>query len=331
MLVKTYRAKTTAEALARVRAELGDTACIVETRRTEAGVEILAAAERPGPRMTAAPALVAETGDAATRLREALLDQGFSAVLADRIAAAAAVNLDPDRLADRTSALGYARDLLALWVTGAPQLPKGGRVLVVVGSPGVGKTTTLAKIAAREIAVEKRKVVLASADGRRLGGAEQLEAYARVFNVPFRLLRDRRDLEQARELAGSRGTLLVDTAGIARGDQAGMERLARLVSGLQREDVELLLPADRDPESLVDTVRRFAAVRPGAVGITRADEALRAGPALTAVARTGLPVRHVCGGPNVPGDIEFADPHRLAAWALPLPGQPGMPVGMEVA
>lgn len=329
MLVKTYRGKNTSEALALVRAELGDKACIVETRRGASGVEIVAAAERPGSRMTfARPAALPESGPGSERLREDLLDLGFSSVLADRIAAAAAANLDPEQLLDRDAALRYARELIAVWVPASSAASgKGPRVLVVVGSPGVGKTTTIAKLAAREIHAEGRNVVLASADDRRLGGAEQIEAYARIYGIPFRTIRDRRDLDRARALAGAHGSLFVDTPGVARGDAPGMERLALLLGGVRREEIELLLPADRDAESLADTVRRFAALRPGAVGATRADEALRPGTIVTALARAGLPVAHVCGGPNVPDDVETADARRLALWSVPFPGSTPVAVG----
>lgn len=331
MLVKTYRGKSTSEALAQVRAELGERACIIETRRTGMGVEVVAAAQRPGTRMTGPPPVQVSQQPGAERLRDELLSQGFSIVLAERIAAAASANLDPDQLADRVTALSYARELVALWVPSAAAAPtsRGARVLVVVGSPGVGKTTTIAKLAARELTHEDRKVVLASCDDHRLGGAEQIEAYARVFGVPFRLLQDRRDLERARDLAGNRGTLFVDTPGVARGDRVGMDRLADLLSGVSRDEVELLLAADRDVEALADTVRRFSVLKPGFLGATRADETLRPGALLTALTRAGLPLRHVCGGPNVPDDVEDADSRRLAAWALPMPGTVPVMVGVE--
>ena len=203
----------------------------------------------------------------------------------------------------------------------------GGGVHALIGPTGAGKTTTIAKLAAREIHAEGRNVVLASADDRRLGGAEQSEAYARIYGIPFRTIRDRRDLDRARALAGSNGSLFVDTPGVARGDAPGMERLALLLGGVRREEIELLLPADRDAESLADTVRRFSALRPGTIGATRADEALRPGTIVTALARAGLPVAHVCGGPNVPDDVETADARRLALWSVPFPGSAPVALG----
>lgn len=323
MLVKTYHGKSAAEALSRVRAELGEEACVLETRRGPRGVEVLAAAERPATILTRpAGTLDFTAAPGAEMLRDDLMAHGFSQPLAEQVAAAAQANLDPERLDDRALALSYARELIALWVpTVAPGPVRGVKTLVVVGSPGVGKTTTLAKLAARELYNGERRVVLATADQRRLGGAEQLEAYARILSVPFFLVKDRRDIDQAREKAGSRGALFLDTPGVPRNDRVAMDHLAELLSGLQRDEIELLLAADRDAESLADTVRRFSRLRPGALGATRADETVRPGALITAIARAGLPLRHVGFGPDIPDDLVNAKTRALAAWAVPLPGE----------
>ncbi|MBP7146483.1 MAG: hypothetical protein KBD01_02985 [Acidobacteria bacterium] len=331
MLVKTYQGRTGAEALARVRGELGPDACILETRRGPAGVEVLAAAERPGPRRAlpgAAPCL--PDSPAAERLRDDLVACGFSVPLAEQITAAALSNLDSDRLEDRQACVSYARDLIALWLpAGAPPRVTGSSLLVLVGAPGVGKTTTAAKLAARELCHDGRTVVLASCDTRRLGGAEQLEAYARVLGIPFHAVRNRRELYAAREAAGRRGTLLLDTPGISRHDGEALDWLAQLLAGTRPEEIELLLAADGEPEALAETVRRFARLHPGALGATRVDEAVRPGTLISALARTRLPLHHLGCGPDVPDDLLPADARRLAAWALPLPGQPPVALRRE--
>lgn len=330
MLVKTFTGRTATEALAQVRERLGPQAAVLETRRGLGGVEVLAAAERPGPRLasvadrtsaTVVPAADAEKLPAAAeRLREDLVTWGFSLPFASRLAAAARSNLDPEQLEDRIAALSYARQLVALWVPAGPAAPPP--VLALVGPPGVGKTTTLAKLAAFELSRGERPVVLASADGRRLGGAEQMESFARILGVPFAWVRDRRGLERARASAGRGAVLMLDTPGVPRGDRPAMDGLIELLAGVEREEIELLLAADRDAESLADSVKRFARLRPGALGATRVDEAVRPGGLLTALARAGLPLRHLGTGPDVPDDLVVADPRRLAAWAVPLPGEP---------
>jgi len=108
---------------------------------------------------------------------------GFSLPFADRIAAAAQHNLDTEQLEDRIAALVVCAR--AGRAVGAGQLRARAAGAGARRPPGVGKTTTLAKLAALELHRGERAVALASADGRRLGGAEQLESYARILGVPF--------------------------------------------------------------------------------------------------------------------------------------------------
>jgi flagellar biosynthesis protein FlhF len=345
MLLKRFQAKSSSEALARVKEELGPNAAILETRRTRTGVEVVAAAERPkaqglAPRRERAGGEMRGEGTAAlssrppnalgsamdedlpcpatmTWLKRDLLGRGFSPYLAERLTAAAGANLDADVHTSRPRVYEYLRDLISLWIPDSARDEAGRRQCVVVGPPGVGKTTTIAKLAARDRLQSGRSVVLASADDRRLGGAEQLRAFARVLEVPFFVLRTRADLTQARDRAGKGGMLYVDTPGIRRGDAAALEQLSQLLGGVRRDEIELLLAADRDARGLYETVERFRSLEPGAIGATRTDESVSQGALVSALTRAHLPVRHVAMGPDIPDDIEDADARRLATWALP--------------
>ncbi len=327
MLVKTFHGRSCTEVFAHVRDSLGADAAILETRRVATGVEVTAAAERPETERTAAAPqttrgaipLSAPAGGL-DWLAELLATRGFSPFLCERITQAAEANLDENARADRDAVLGYAQTLLALWVQAGP--PQRDRretsVRALIGPSGVGKTSTCAKLAARDV-VEGRRVVLASADDRRLGGAEQLEQYARILGVPFQVVRHRRDIDAARRLAGADGVVYLDTPGIPRGDAAALDELRNLLGAVRADEIELLLAADRDAETLADTVQRFRPLGPNAVSATRTDEAVRRGALVTAVARARLPLRVVGNGPDVPYDIEPADSRRLAAWALAAP------------
>ena len=326
MLVKRFNARTCSQALAQVRENLGESAAILETRRHEGGVEVVAAAERPAaerPNTTAArnaSAPLSSVGEQMSWLVEALEHRGFSLILAERIAAAAQANLDPESHQDEAVVFDYARNLLTLWIgsdSGASRHETPTRILV--GPPGVGKTCTTAKLAAREVLTGGKKVVLATMDNRRLGGAEQIESYARVLDVPFHVIRRREDLLSARDDAGESGRLFVDSPGISRGEDQAMAQLGELIEGVGREEIELLLAADHDVESLSESLQRFRRLGVGSVGATRTDEAIRRGCLVTALARGRLPLCHVGNGPEIPDDIETADTRRLVAWALPLP------------
>jgi flagellar biosynthesis protein FlhF len=331
MNVKSFQAETTSEALAKVRRELGPDALILETKRSGRGIEVLAANERPAPqriRPASMPSIRPTSG--AQRLREDLVGMGFSVVLAERIAAAAQCNLDEEQLDDRKESLAYARELMQLWLNIADELPRTGlRVLALVGSSGVGKTTTIAKLAAQELLSQRRTVVLATCDARRVGGAEALAAYARVLDVPFVMVDSQRDLARARQLAGREGTVYLDTPGIPRYDRAAMDRLAELLASIRGDEIELLLPADSEADSLSETLRRFGRLQPAALCATRVDEALRPGTLLTVLTRAGLPLRHITHGPDVPDDLARPSARDLAIWALPFPGEPHHVPGTE--
>ena len=133
-------------------------------------------------------------------------------------------------------------------------------------------------------------------------------------------MRDARDVDALRSGVGERALVLLDTPGVARGDDEAFARLGSLLSGLHSAEIELLLAADRDAHALADTVRRFMPLRPGALGATRLDEALRGGALVSTIARAGLPLRHLGTGPQVPEDLETADASRVARWSLPASG-----------
>ncbi len=313
MLIHTFHGRSAAEALARARRELGPEACVLETRRTGRGVEVLAVAERPAPARPEPPRSDEPVRVLYEELHERLVADGFARPLAARIAAAAAARAS-EAGDDAARALRVA---LALWLRVDGDEPRSGQSLAIVGPPGVGKTTTIAKIAAREAARRDGPVVLASMDDQRLGGLEQLEATARAMGLPFRALRDEDEVIRARRAAGRHGLLLVDTPGVSRGDADVVRRIRTLTGRLDHCEIELLLAADADRRAVTDTVHRFSRLEPTCVGVTKLDEAARAGGLISVLVRTGLPVRHVTTGPVIPDDLARATVRGLAAWAIP--------------
>ncbi|MEQ1731471.1 MAG: AAA family ATPase, partial [Vicinamibacterales bacterium] len=184
-------------------------------------------------------------------------------------------------------------------------------VEVFVGPPGVGKTTTIAKIAAQERARHGKRVSLVAADAFRVGAIEQLRLYADILGTPFSTARTPGELESA--LDSGRRPLLLDTAGRSPADDVARD-MFRVLAG--RPDVRThLVIAANTPRDLARRVfDRFEDARPSRVVITKLDEAESLGTLVPVLRERSLPISYVGTGQNVPGDLERATPAVLASW-----------------
>jgi flagellar biosynthesis protein FlhF len=184
---------------------------------------------------------------------------------------------------------------------------------VFVGPPGVGKTTTIAKIAAQERALNNRTLALVGADAFRAGAIEQLRSYAAVLGAPFRIARNANDLLQAIEAA--RHPSLIDTAGRSPADG----HLADVIAVLDRTKgvrTHLVLAADTSAATARRILDRYNAMRPARVVITKLDESESVAPLLGVVRERALPVSFLGTGQRVPEDLCRATPAGLAAALL---------------
>jgi flagellar biosynthesis protein FlhF len=187
------------------------------------------------------------------------------------------------------------------------------RCEVFVGPPGVGKTTTIAKLAAQARAAGASGVRVIAADAFRAGAVEQLRGYASVIGVPFHVARGAGELDRA--LASTRQTALVDTAGRSPADPAVAE-LFDVLGQTRGVRTHLVLPADTAPSTARRVLDRYAPVKPSCVVITRLDEAESAIPLFNAVRERGLPISWLAAGQRVPEDLWRATPATLAAALL---------------
>lgn len=197
-----------------------------------------------------------------------------------------------------------------------PRPDEGAKIRILVGAPGVGKTTTLAKLAARNEEGE-REVALVSLDHYRIGATEQLRAYAGLLESPFEELRDPAELLNVVErLAGH--AVLVDTAGrSARGE----DRLAPLVplreALADRASFELVVDATARPEVQRAQLTRFAALAPDRLILAKTDECdSLAGAANLLLEPACPPICWIGTGQRVPEDLVVVEADRLAADVL---------------
>ncbi|MFO0453725.1 MAG: flagellar biosynthesis protein FlhF, partial [Pseudomonadota bacterium] len=196
------------------------------------------------------------------------------------------------------------------------QLLAEGGVFAIVGPTGVGKTTSIAKLATRfALTHGPRQVALVSLDHDRIGARDQLLTFARILGVPMHVATNARELGAVLATLGDRRLVLIDTAGLGPHDgrlTAQFSMLSCRPSAHERRIRTLLaLAANAEHLALDAIVGSYSRARPEAVLLTKLDEAGSLGPALSVVLRHALPLAHLCDGQRIPDDLHAAVPKRV--------------------
>lgn len=340
MSVQRFVAANAREGLAQIRRELGDDAVVLSTRPHPQGVELVASAygdlAAPAPSETSdvvsSSRILAELvrlrgmlqnqlaglawGAARRRdpvrvaLMQTLFAAGFGSTLARTLAARLPRGLDTDTaqrwlrqvLIRNLPVLGGEADLLA----------RGGRY-ALVGSTGSGKTTTLAKLAARGVdAYGAAQVALVAADAYRIGAAAQLTVYAGLLGVSLHVAEDRARLTQLLPQLGAKKLVLIDTAGFAPTDPRSRETQALDALGVHRLAV---ISANQQGAAIEQAMTHFGQGAAACI-LTKLDETPQPGAALDSLIRHRLPLAYISGGQRVPEDFHVPSATYLIDRAL---------------
>jgi flagellar biosynthesis protein FlhF len=193
-------------------------------------------------------------------------------------------------------------------------LEQGGTV-AVVGATGVGKTTTVAKLAARYVMRHgPGEVCLLSTDTYRIGAREQLLSYARILGVPLFVAADRQELAAILSAQSRRKLVLIDTAGMSQRDARLAEQFELLRSQGARTRILLALSAASDLQTLDELATTYACVSPAGCVLTKLDESASLGAAMSVIIRHRLPLAWCTNGQRVPEDIHPA--HNKRMWLV---------------
>jgi flagellar biosynthesis GTPase FlhF len=346
--VKSFFAESIQAAMERARVELGTEALLINSREAPAEARHLGAYEvvfgtctepcadpaTPLAKVEALRLQVEEIRDlliraalppAATSIQsevvaQGLMDAGVEPALARQIEEAAR-----HRVARQSvPRIGFPRpaagsDVQSLLVEAAEEISAHfevnaeiGRVTALVGPPGCGKTTTLVKLAIQHGIARGRAVRLITTDAQRIGGAEQLRAYATILGATFHAVESMAALAQAIEAAAPETLVLIDTPGYSAAMlQDSAVDLAAFLNRRQDIDTHLVLTASTRIEDLHKIARLYDVFRPGKLLFTRLDETSSMAAVFCVAARCNNPISFLCAGQSIPEDLEPASKERI--------------------
>ncbi len=215
-------------------------------------------------------------------------------------------------------------------VVGDRYLETGG-MLALVGPTGAGKTTTLAKLAARWVLRHgPRDIALVAADSARIGAQEQIHTLGRLLGVPAYSVDGAGELSGLLAKLSDRRLVLVDTAGMSPRDARHLAEMTALGAAHPRLESILVLSASVQAGVVEEAITRFGALRPRTCILTKLDEATSLGGLLSALIRSRIAVAYVSEGQRVPEDLAPARAHQLVVRAVELSRRSGATADEEL-
>jgi len=342
MKIVKFEGATMRDAIAKVKAELGDQAVIVSTRQIRRGLlgtayEISAAideTEDAAPKGRGFGAMTGPTmgGPSQQRPSDEDLEKLMAPLRSELRSLRALVRAagDTKSTTDLKTELAMLRKLVedmrpqavpqyiedphssidsALQSATKPRTKRetmsaltassNARIVMLVGPTGAGKTTTIAKLAARAALIESKRVNVITLDNYRVGGVDQIRTFTDLIGVPLQVA----DLASLRDCIGNDELTLIDTAGRSPRDVDAIAELANAIADLPVE-VHLVVPAGTSPQVIDALVLRYRALRPVRLLFTKLDEVETAPELSRAPARLELPITWITTGQAVPEDIE---------------------------
>jgi len=333
MHIKTFRAGSLQDALAAVRGEFGENARVLHTRevresrlfglRRQTVVEITATEGEKTPVVQMADSFVNQLQESPYDVEslppknqysrtKTLQDQSDEPVPLGTWPQLTATQLNPTIL-QQNLILRFQQDLR---FGGPLRLIDGKRrTVALVGPTGVGKTTTICKLAAHYKLKELKRVALLSMDAFRIGAAEQLRQYAATLGVPMETASDPERLRSTAKRLDPYDLLLLDTPGTSPRNAAKLALIGAALDAAEVDETHLLLAATSNAAVLAETARAFLALGAGSLTLTKLDEAVGLGDLYRFLKENIFPLRFLATGQNVAADLEVAGPPRLAGLA----------------
>ncbi len=348
MGVRIYRGRTIEEALARVKNALGPEAMIISTTPFKAnsgnsGFEIVAMQGR-GAAVDTQPNPLGEVKSELMSIKEMIYLLNHSRTITETLLMNPPVlnlyaKLISNGVADhyvrmfleRAGALNgespdqgntirekIIREIMRVIGVKDPfDVQDGHRIVVAfIGTTGVGKTTTIGKLAAQLVLTARKKVGLISIDKYRIGAMEQLKTYAAIMGIPCFPAFNRSDLLFALRRMEGRDVVLIDTAGQSHYDRSRIAELRNVITGDPPISSHLLMSVSTRDSEMKKVAASFSQLEFQSYIFTKIDEAEQYGSIVNQIMKLQLPISFLTTGQNVPEDIERADKERITGLLL---------------
>lgn len=246
---------------------------------------------------------------------QALVSRGVDFQLAHQILRSVVETLGTAGLGNSEAVNGLLRERMeeALTVSN-PSVSRlyGQKIIMLVGPTGVGKTTTIAKLAGlARVRNEHQKTVLITLDTYRVAAVEQLRVFAKILKIPLEVAVSQRDFLECLGRHQEADLILIDTAGRSPKDQAGHDELVAMTRGAFKIETHLVLAAPVAESVLMDTIRRYQSLPIHNVILTKLDETSKFGGMYNILSQAGIPVSYLSAGQRVPEDLDAATRERL--------------------
>lgn len=191
------------------------------------------------------------------------------------------------------------------------EIPSNNKYKIFIGSTGVGKTTTLAKIASETAMNTKSKIGFMTLDTYRISAVEQLKTYAQILSCPIEVAYETKDIEASVQRLSNRDLVYIDTAGRSHNNKSQVLELKNILDMIDDKKIYLVLSANTNIDDICDIIKVYEFIENYSIIVTKLDETSKLGKIYDLISYAKKPIAYTTHGQNVPDDIENFDFQRF--------------------